>query len=68
MSVETTIAEVAAIADGLERYRARVADMVTPDLTKSREDLVAALYEAERALRHAHRQLQRVEKVAAHRR
>jgi hypothetical protein len=68
MSVDTTIAEIAAIADGVERYRARVADLVTPDLKKHREDVVAAIYEAERALRHAQRQLLRVEKVAAARR
>lgn len=63
MSLETALAELAAIADGVERYRARVADLVTPDLKRGREDLVAAVYEAERALRNAQRQLVRAEKV-----
>lgn len=64
MSVASTLAEIGAIADGVDRYRARVADLVTPDLKKQREDVVAAIHEAERALRIAHRQLLRIEKVA----
>lgn len=63
MSLETALAELAAIAEGVERYRSRVADLVTPDLRAGREDLMAAIYEAERALRHATRQLVRAEKV-----
>lgn len=63
MSVDTAIAELAAIAEGVERYRARVADLVTPELGAGHEDLVAAIYEAERNLRNAARQLLRAEKV-----
>jgi hypothetical protein len=63
MTVDTALAEIAAIAEGVERYRARVVDLVTPELRAGHEDLVAAIYEAERALRQAGRQLVRAEKV-----
>lgn len=63
MSFDSALAELAAIAEGVDRYRARVADLVTPDLRRGHEDLVAAIYEAERTLRHAHRQVVRAEKV-----
>lgn len=64
MTTATTAAELAAAADTVDRYRQRVADLAQPHLGTEREDLVAAIYEAERALRSAHRQLQRAAKVA----
>ena len=64
MSTATTAAELSAIAEGLDRYRERVATLAVPHLGTEREDLVAAIYEAERALRTAHRLLVRAGKVA----
>jgi hypothetical protein len=64
MSTATTAAELSAIAEGVDRYRDRVGSLAVPHLGTEREDLVAALYEAERALRSAHRLLVRAVKVA----
>jgi hypothetical protein len=60
----TTAAELAAAADVVARYRERVSALATTHLGTEREDLVAAIHEAERALRAAHRQLLRAEKLA----
>lgn len=60
----TTAAELAAAADVVARYRERVGALATVHLGTEREDLVAAIHEAERALRSAHRQLLRAEKLA----
>jgi hypothetical protein len=60
----TTAAELAAAADAVERYRARVADLAQTHLGTDREDLVVAIYEAERALRTSQRLLLRAAKVA----
>ncbi len=60
---DTIRAELSAAAEALERYRLRVSglvDSVGPD----REDLVAALYEAERALLGAQRLVARAGKLA----
>lgn len=61
----TTAAELAAAADAVDRYRQRVGDLARPHLGTEHEDLVAAIYEAERALHAAQRQLQRAAKVAS---
>jgi hypothetical protein len=61
----TTAAELAAAAEAIDRYRERVGDLASAHLGTEREDLVAAIYEAERALRSAQRLLQRAARVAA---
>jgi len=60
----TAAAELAAAADIVGTYRRRVADLVGPHLGSNHEDVVAAIYEAERALRTAERMLQRAHKIA----
>lgn len=60
---DTIRAELSAAAEALERYRLRVSglvDTVGPD----NEDLVSALYEAERALLGAQRLVARAGKMA----
>ena len=57
-------AEVGAIADGVDTYRARVAGLAEPLLGTPAEDLVAALHEAERNLRAAHRAMRRALQLA----
>ncbi len=59
-----TAAELSAAAEAIASYRQRVAALVGTHLGTEREDLVAAIYEAERALRTAERVLQRAVKVA----
>lgn len=61
----TTAAELAAAADVVARYRDRVGALATAHLGTEREDLVAAIHEAERALLAAQRQLLRAEKLAS---
>lgn len=63
-SSATTAAELSAIAEGVDRYRERAAALGVGHLGTPREDLVAAIYEAERALRSAQRLLTRAAKVA----
>jgi len=60
-----TAAELSAAAEAVAGYQRRVAALAGPHLGTEREDLVAAIYEAERALRTAERSLQRARKVAA---
>jgi hypothetical protein len=52
-------AEVGSIADGIDQYRARVAGLAEPLAGTPAEDLLAALHEAERLLRGAHRAMRR---------
>jgi len=59
-----TAAELSAAVEAVASYRQRVAALVGTHLGTEREDLVAAIYEAERALRTAERVLQRAVKVA----
>ena len=63
-SVEATTAELSAAAEAVGSYQRRVGALAAPHLGTEREDLVAAIYEAERALRTAERSLQRARKVA----
>jgi len=57
-------AEIGAIADGIDMYRSRVAGLAEPLVGSPKEDLIAALYEAERALRTAHRAMRRAKDVS----
>jgi hypothetical protein len=60
----STAAELSAAVEAVGSYRRRVGDLVTPHLGTEREDLVSAIYEAERMLRNAERTLQRALKLA----
>ena len=60
----TTAAELSAALEAVGSYRRRVGELVVPHLGTEREGLIAAIYEAERALRTAERVLQRALKVA----
>jgi hypothetical protein len=59
MSTATVAAELAVASDHVENYRERVAALVTPLQGGDHDDVVAAMYEAERALRTAARSLDR---------
>ncbi len=63
-SAESTAAELASIADNVDQYRSRVAALAEPFIGTDRDDLVSAIYEAERQLRIAERTLQRAIKMA----
>ena len=52
-------AELAVMADTIERHRERVAALATPFLGTEREDIVIAIHEAERQLLIAARTLRR---------
>ena len=64
-AASSTAAELAALADTLGRSRERVVGLAEPYLGTDREDIVAAVYEAERQLRGAERALQRALKLLA---
>jgi len=57
-------AEIGAVIEGVESYRARSASLAEPLVGTPNEDLLATLYEAERSLRTALRALQRAQKLA----
>lgn len=57
-------AEISVIADGINMYRARIAGLAEPFVGSPQEDLLSTLYEAERALRNAHRAMQRAIKLS----
>jgi hypothetical protein len=63
-SVQSTAAELASIADGVDQYRRRVAALAEPHVGSDRDDLVSAIHEAERLLRSAERGLLRALRVA----
>jgi hypothetical protein len=63
-AVAATAAELSAAAEAITSYQRRVAALAGPHLGTEREDLVMAIYEAERALRSAERLLQRAVKLA----
>ena len=56
-------AELGAAVDAVNRYRVRLAALVE-GLGANNEDLISAMYEAERALISAERLLTRAEKLA----
>jgi hypothetical protein len=60
----STAAELSAAAEAVSVYRRRVVDLVGPHLGPDRDDLVSAIYEAERSLRTSERLLQRALKLA----
>jgi hypothetical protein len=60
---ETIRAELGAAVDAVNRYRMRLAALVE-NVGPNSEDLVTAMYEAERALISAERLLTRAEKLA----
>jgi hypothetical protein len=57
-------AEISVITDGLDRYRSRIVSLAEPLIGTPAEDLMAALYEAERSLKNASRALERAQKLA----
>lgn len=61
----TAAAELAVTADHLERYRDRVAAVATSLKGGPHDDAIAAIYEAERSLRTAHRMLTRAASLLA---
>ena len=63
-SSAATAAELSAAAEAIGSYQRRVAALAGPHLGTEREDLVAAIYEAERSLRTTERLLQRAVKLA----
>jgi len=65
MSPEVVRAELSAAAEGVERYRVRVAELIDRfGATEDDGELVSAMWEAERGLRSAQRLLARAEKLA----
>jgi hypothetical protein len=63
MSSTAAAAELSVAADHVDRYRERVVGLVTPLLGGDHDDAVAAMFEAERALRSAHRALERASRL-----
>jgi hypothetical protein len=61
----STAADLAAVAETVGRSRQRVAGLAEPYLGSDREDIIAAVYEAERQLRGAERALQRALKLVS---
>ncbi|MEL6892419.1 MAG: hypothetical protein AAFP84_12530 [Actinomycetota bacterium] len=62
--VETTATELATVVDGVTQYRSRVASIAERHIGTDRDDLVAAIHEAERQLRVAERALTRAVRTA----
>lgn len=62
--IETTANELATMADNIAQYRSRVSSVAERHLGSERDDLVAAIYEAERQLRVAERALTRAVRTA----
>lgn len=60
---ESVRAELGAAVEAVDRYRQRVAALVE-SVGPDSEDLLSAMYEAERALLSAHRLLIRAEKLS----
>ena len=61
----TIAAELAVMAEGTDRYFARVRELGSSSLGENRDDLLSAIHEAERALRSAHRALIRANRIAS---
>jgi hypothetical protein len=62
-AIESTAAELAAIAENVAQYRSRVAGLAEPWIGTDRDDVVTAIHEAERQLRNAERTLVRAIKA-----
>jgi len=63
-----TVAELSSAAEAIGAYQRRVGGLAAVHADDDREDLVAAIYEAERALGIAERTLRRAIKLASARR
>ena len=63
-SIQSAATQLAIIADSIGQYRVRVADLATPFVGTTRDDLVTAIHEAERQLRNAERGLLRAARIA----
>jgi len=63
-ALSATAAELSAAAEAIGTYQRRVAALAGPHLGTEHEDIVMAIYEAERALRTAERTLRRAAKAA----
>jgi len=63
-TTSSTVAELTAATDAIGAYRQRVAELAPVHVGEERDDLVTAIYEAERALRVAERTLQRALRLA----
>lgn len=61
--VESTAAELASIADNVEQYRRRVGTLAERFAGSDRDDVMAAIHEAERLLRSAERGLLRALRI-----
>jgi hypothetical protein len=61
----STVAELSSAADAISSYQRRVGGLAAQHANDDRDDLIAAIYEAERALRAAERTLRRAIKVAS---
>lgn len=59
----TVAAELTVTAEHVSRYRERIAGLVPQLKDGEHDDVVAAIYEAERSLRAAHRALDRAAKL-----
>ena len=63
-SIQSAATQLAIIADSIGQYRERVADLASPFIGTTRDDLVTAIHEAERQLRNAERGLIRAARIA----
>jgi hypothetical protein len=59
----STAAELSAVSETVQRSRERVAGLAEPFLGTERDDIVTAVYEADRQLLGAERALQRALKI-----
>ncbi|MFM8858172.1 MAG: hypothetical protein ACKOI2_13435 [Actinomycetota bacterium] len=70
IDLSSIAAELAVIADAVDRYGQRVTDLVQGELPRldpegRHDDLLSALHEAERSLRVSHRGLTRSQRLAS---
>ncbi|MEM1333012.1 MAG: hypothetical protein AAGG08_06085 [Actinomycetota bacterium] len=63
-AIEATATELATVADNIGQFRTRVGSIAERHLGTDRDDLVAAIHEAERQLRVAERAVARAVKTA----
>ena len=63
-TLATVAAELSVMSEGTDRYAERVAELARTSVGGEHDDLLAAVHEAERALKVAHRALQRAQRLA----
>lgn len=61
--LSSVAAELSAVTETVQRSRLRIADLAQPFIGSEREDVLSAIYEAERALLNAERTLMRAHKT-----